>query len=357
MQTIKHQAWPDIGQFRNLIRAVKEKATFSHLDSNGDAVFDNCKPLPTLKFQGTVKLHGTNACLIIDSKQNLYFQSRERMITVQDDNAGFCRFFTDLKTSGVNLWEMVNAETLLKKISDDEEEPSDCTIRIYGEWAGGNIQKGVALNKLQKMFVIFGVKVGNLWMTPDEVASFPAMPQHNIFNVYSAPTYELTVDFNKPEIAQDQIVKLVEEVEKLCPWGAKFGVEGIGEGLVWRCVTPGWESTSYYMKTKGEKHSVSRVKTVASVDVEKVASERAFCEMAVSDARCTQMIQKVKESGVKVVDRTQMGVFLRYLYNDCVKEESDVAVGSGLDISKLGGMISTYGKQWFFKNEDKFDEL
>ena len=79
--------------------------------------------------------------------------------------------------------------------------------------------------------------------------------------------------------------------------------------------------------------------------------------MVVTEARCVQMIQKVKESGVKVVDRTQIAAFLRLVYNDVVKEETDVAIGNGIDISKMGGMISNYAKQWFFKNEDKFDEL
>jgi hypothetical protein len=33
------------------------------------------------------------------------------------------------------------------------------TITIYGEWCGGNIQKGVGITNLEKSFFIFGVKI------------------------------------------------------------------------------------------------------------------------------------------------------------------------------------------------------
>ena len=346
MQTIKHQAWPDIGQFRNMIRAVKEKATFSHLDVNGDAVFDPSKPLPILQFHGTVKLHGTNAAIGVTKDGDIWYQSRSRVITLEDDNAGFVRFWKDLEDKGFTF------KNLLSSVIHEGSE-----ILVAGEWCGGNIQKGVALNQLEKMFVIFGVKVDGEWLSPEEVSQFPMATDHNIFNVYSIETYKIEIDFNKPEIAQDKLVKLVEMIEKTCPWGKKFGVEGIGEGAVFRPIDKEWESTKLWFKVKGSDHQISHVKTLAPVDIEKVISERAFVEMVVTEARCVQMIQKVKESGVKVVDRTHLAQALRWIYNDIVKEESDVAIGNGIDISKMGGMISNYTKQWFFKNEDKFDEL
>ena len=344
MQTIKHQAWPDIGQFRNMIRAVKEKATFSHLDVNGDAVFDNCKPLPTLEFSATTKKHGTNAAIGVTVDGQVWFQSRERIVTLEDDNAGFARFWKDLESK-------FTIQDMVKHIPFTNE------ILVFGEWCGGSIQKGVALNQLPKMFVIFGVKVDGVWQTPDEVKQWKEYPEYSIYNTYSVELPTFTIDFNKPEIAQNEMVELVAKIEAECTWGKKFGVAGVGEGFVIRSITKGWEGTSFYAKLKGEKHSISKVKTIASVDIEKVASERAFCEMVVTDARCEQMIQKVKATGVKIVDRTQIGLFLKMLVGDIFKEESDVAIGNGLDIQKMGGMLSTYGKQWFFKNEDKFDEL
>ncbi len=41
--------FPSIEQFRHAVRAVRDRASF------------NGTPVPTLRFRGTVKLHGTNA--------------------------------------------------------------------------------------------------------------------------------------------------------------------------------------------------------------------------------------------------------------------------------------------------------
>ena len=58
--------FPSIEQFRNVIRHVKSKAQFVGKDENGDPVYDQSIPLPTLQFCGTVKLHGTNAGIVYD---------------------------------------------------------------------------------------------------------------------------------------------------------------------------------------------------------------------------------------------------------------------------------------------------
>jgi len=46
--------FPSIEQFRNVIRHVQTHARFVGKDENGDAIYDHSKPLPTLKFRGTV---------------------------------------------------------------------------------------------------------------------------------------------------------------------------------------------------------------------------------------------------------------------------------------------------------------
>jgi hypothetical protein len=242
MSSIKHQPWPNIGQFRNMIQAVKEKATFSHLDANGEAIFDLSKPLPVLQFQGTVKLHGTNSAIGISKEGEIWHQSRSRMITLEADNAGFARFWKDIEDKGFLFNNLINDYSLINKGSE---------VLVVGEFCGGNIQKGVALNKLPKMFVIFGVMVDGEWLSPEDVSRFPTAAAHNIFNVYGAETYNIEIDFNKLEIAQNQLVKLVEKIEKTCPWGEKFGVEGVGEGAVFRPMDKDWEKdTKLWFKVK-----------------------------------------------------------------------------------------------------------
>ena len=80
----------------------------------------------------TEKIDGTNACLIIKDGELVGCQSRNRMIVVGDDNAGFAG------------WAAVNAEALVK-LGEGYH---------YGEWAGPGIQKNP--HKLdQKTFFLF----------------------------------------------------------------------------------------------------------------------------------------------------------------------------------------------------------
>ena len=53
----EHIKYPSIEQFRNVVRAVQNKARY-YKDEDGEAAFDMTK---RLQFTGSVKLHGTNA--------------------------------------------------------------------------------------------------------------------------------------------------------------------------------------------------------------------------------------------------------------------------------------------------------
>jgi ferritin len=132
-----------------------------------------------------------------------------------------------------------------------------------------------------------------------------------------------------------------------------MGVDGVGEGIVWKCITEGWESPEFYFKVKGEKHSASKVKTLAAVDVELVASQREFAEKTVTENRCRQGIDKLREAGKKL-DRTSVGDFIKWVVADVEKEESDTAKASGLDIKKASGELTKAARMWFFKNELTF---
>ena len=53
-----HSSFTDIGQFRDVIKAVKQSAQFVRIDENGDVIVDRFAPMPVVKFRGTCKLHG-----------------------------------------------------------------------------------------------------------------------------------------------------------------------------------------------------------------------------------------------------------------------------------------------------------
>lgn len=333
----RHIPYPSIEQFRSAIHKVTCAARHAGVDANGDPVYDHTKVLPTLTYEGTVKLHGTNAAICLDrAAGEIWFQSRENIISVEKDNAGFARQFHD-KIEALN--------ELFSPIAGD-------VISIFGEWCGGSIQPNVALSKLSKRFVVFGVKVGDNWVGKDVVGNVKN-ESIGIYNIYDYPYETIEIDFNKPELAQNKLSDLTIKVEQSCPVAKAMGVDGIGEGIVWKCVTPGWESPDFYFKVKGELHSATKIKTLAAIDVELVASMREFAEKTVTENRCRQGIDKLREAG-KPLDRKSVGDFIKWIVADVEKEESDTAKASGIDIKKASGELTKSARTWFFKNELTF---
>lgn len=71
--------WPKIGQFRNAVKAMRSFCDYHQI------------PLPVVMYTGTIKVHGTNAAVRFINGE-VKFQSRNRMISVDDDNLGFARW-------------------------------------------------------------------------------------------------------------------------------------------------------------------------------------------------------------------------------------------------------------------------
>ena len=337
--------FPSIEQFRNVIRHVKTHAQYAGKDADGNVIYDQSKPIPTLKFRGTVKLHGTNAGIVYDAAtDSLTYQSRERELSLIQDNAGFMLAMMKYE----NVWRDV-AHQVTHEILPHRNVTK---VAIFGEWCGSGIQKGVALTQLPKMFIIFAVKVifddeTTQWLPVGEIDLH--LPDSNLFNIDTFPTYEIDIDFNHPELAQNKMIEITEEVEKECPVGKALGVSGIGEGVVWTCVTPGWDDSGTWFKVKGEKHSVSKVKTLAAVDVEAVATLKAFVDATVTEARLEQGLDNLVREQLKPVEMTSMGDFLRWVYNDVIKEETDTIVANGIDPKKIGGAVANVARPWFVK--------
>lgn len=334
---MKHIAYPSIEQFRNAIHKVTCKARQTGVDANGDPVYDHTKTLPTLTYEGTVKLHGTNAAIGHNREtQELWFQSRENVITLEKDNAGFVRSF-----------ENKNVLSWMKCIVCDAKQ-----VVVFGEWCGKGIQPNVAISELTKRFVVFGVKADDVWLPRDAVATIKDKVL-GIENIYDFYTERVKIDFNFPQLAQNILADLTVKVEKECPFAKSHGVSGTGEGIVWKCLDFGWEDPMFYFKVKGEAHSATKVKTLAAVDIEKVNSQREFAEKTVTENRCRQGIDKLREAGKKL-DRTSLGDFLKWVQADVEKEEADTAKASGIDLKAAGGEITKAARTWFFKSETTF---
>lgn len=213
-------------------------------------------------------------------------------------------------------------------------------IAIYGEWCGGSIQKGVALNQLPKMFVIFGVKVDDKWI---DIVRHDN--EQGIYHIEQFPTFMVDIDFNNPELIQNTLLELTMKVEELCPVGKQLGVEGIGEGIVFTSI----DNPDLKFKSKGEKHSVSKVKVLNSINEEEVNSINEFVEYSVTENRLKQGLDYMKENNIELSQKST-GEYIRWIVNDIIKEELDVIVANTIDLKKANAKISQKAREFYFNN-------
>jgi hypothetical protein len=317
--------YPSIGQFREVVKGVRLTHDFQGKDSEGEPIYEHKSRYPILKFRGTTKIHGTNASVVKYADGRLEYQSRERILSIAQDNSNF-------------MMEMMQKN--LSFLFDGVVFTDYCAV--YGEWCGGDIQKGVAINELPKMFVIFGVKVDNKWIELN-----PELQDNNqrIYNILQFGTYDIDIDFDDTSAAQDLMIKLTEEVENCCPVGKFFGVEGVGEGIVFTCV----DNPNIKFKSKGEKHSVTKVKKLNSPVPESYEEVINFVESVVTENRLQQGITYFKENMIDI-DIKNTGKFLSWITLDILKEEEDTIVTNNLNVNKVKKTIAEKARRWFINS-------
>lgn len=309
--------YTSIDQFRNVIRTVRTQHDYKGKDESDNAIYLHDSPYPTLLFKGTVKLHGTNAGIVLYKDGTIKYQSRERELSLQSDNAGFCTYMSGIDTS--SLFEGITFNDY---------------VAVYGEWCGGNIQKGVGICELPKMFVIFDLVVDGKYYSDYYLS------QHSdrIYNINDFEKYCVAIDFNNPELVQNELIELTLKVENECPVAKAMGVSGIGEGIVFTCVS----DSSIKFKSKGEKHSSSKVKVLNSVDVERINDYKEFVEYACSENRLKQGLENVES-----LDQKNTGDFIKWVANDILKEESDTLIKNNIEWKKVAGLIAKKASEFF----------
>lgn len=340
--------FPSIEQFRNVIHQVTHRARYIGNDEQGEPMYDESASLPVLTFRGSVKLHGTNAGIVwvwnpLAFEYEMQTQSRENIITPLNDNAGFSSFANTIDNNAL-------LSKIMKVFGDDLGYTPE-VVRLYGEWCGKSIQKGVAINGLDKMFVIFAIKIDNIWLK-DEQLSLVKSPEERIYNILDFPTYSISIDFNEPKLAADEMTKLVEMVEKECPVGKAFGKEGVGEGIVWVCTTEGWSQSRYWFKTKGDEHKSSGTKEKIPVDIERINSINELVDSFLTESRLLQGFTYLKENHHEF-SRKSTGVYLSWVSGDVVKEELDTIVGNGFEVKEITKSVADKARKWFFQKLDE----
>jgi len=340
------KGYPKTGQFRQVVRDVVSGARFKGMDDNGEAIIDHSAPLPKLTFCGKVKIHGTHAAVSYNpNTEEIWVQSRKNIITPTQDNAGFAYFVEARKELLLGLFREI-------QYSDVPTPSLDDTITVYGEFFGGNIQKGVAVTDLDRAFAIFSVKCGEEWVrNPSPYEGIGGLNANRIFMCSQFGEYFLSIDFANPEASTPKLVDITMKVEEECPVGKFFGVEGVGEGVVW---TAFHEGQKYIFKVKGEKHVITcggRIKKLkVAISPEKMESIQEFVGYAVTEGRLAQAIENVFTMEGKEPDVKGMGAFLKWMMTDILAEEVDVMVENGLEPKEIGKFVSNKAKTWFFEN-------
>jgi len=337
MENVSHAAtkYPSTGQFRQVVKYVQDITRYKGKDENNAPIFDMGAEMPVVEYIGTVKIHGTNGSLVMFEDGKIYCQSKERMLAFGCDNAGF---WEAMRHADLNALFGIVKERYYEIHGCEAPYP----IRISGEWAGGNIQKGVAVNGVEKFFAIFGIQCGEEWELIENYDDVKD-PDSQIYNILQFKHYSITIDFNRPAEIQNKLIELTEQVEMECPVGLFFGQTGIGEGVVWKpridrrlAATP-----SSWFKVKGDKHSSSKVKKLASVDTEKLESIKEFVEYAVTESRLEQGVGEVG------LDITKVGEFIGWINRDIFKEEMDTLKDNKLEMRDIGKEVSNVARKWY----------
>jgi hypothetical protein len=308
-----------IGQYRNVVKTIVghfQKIQSPHL-------------IPTLSFMGTVKLHGTNAG-VRRFHGKFQPQSRENILSVDADNYGFARFIEEIPKDDLNA------------LFDEFSDHPDGDITLYGEWIGKGIQDTVAISELpEKEWVLFKAKVNGEYVDLHDYNVFDV--KNRIRNIYEIPFYRITIDFKHPEQAIPEIEKLTLDVEHECPWGKARGISGIGEGIVWSCVERPRDSDLFF-KTKGGAHSKTKVKKVATIDIERVNNINALIDVVLTNGRL--------EQGIDVLVN-QMKLDLDPV-NDVMKEEMDTITENGFEWKDLAKQVTNRTREFFFAKMNEF---
>lgn len=331
--------FPSIESFKVLIREVTQDIRYAGKDEAGNVIFNN-NPLPNLTFIGTTKIHGTNGSIVYEKKTDeILAQSRNRKLTIDHDNNGFCAYVLKYEY----YWKM-----LCREIINDYDR-----IVIFGEWIGPGIQSGVAVSKLpKKIFVVFSIffqnKETEFWVDTLDLAKYlpNCLDSFDAYNITEFGTWFVDIDFNSPELIQNTLIDITNTIEVECPVGKYFGISGVGEGIVF---SHNLVNKIYRFKVKGEKHSNSKVKCLAPINEEEYKNVRDFAENYVTESRLLQGIQWMTEMNI-AVDIKHLGAYIKWVTGDVFKEEINNIAENDLDAKKVAKEISNIAREFFMKN-------
>ncbi|MDY6786300.1 MAG: hypothetical protein SW833_27895 [Cyanobacteriota bacterium] len=201
-------------------------------------------------------------------------------------------------------------------------------------------------------------RVAKLEVEPDKIRD--VVPNHP--DIFILPFYgdSITLDFSDKEQLKaraEVFNQMVQAVETSDPWVKEtFGVEGIGEGLVFypemhapqngssRDLSLEFSFSELLFKAKGEKHQAVKTKKPVQIDPEKVRTVGEFVNLFVTSAR---LEQGVTEACAGEFDIKKMGNFLQWLSNDVKKESVAELERAQLIWKDVSKPVMNAAREWY----------
>lgn len=304
---------------------------------------------PVLTFRATVKVHGTNGGLVKYEDGSIKFQSRERELTPEDDNMGFAAFMSKIGTSTLDEMLFKPLESKLSESGVKVEYP----LAIFGEFAGTGVTKKVSVSKLPVFFMVFSAHHGELventknWVS-DDILGTVKLADRRIFNALDFPVLKIDIDFKNPKPALELAEQETAKIDKVCPVGLVLGKEGTGEGLVWVCITPGYENNRYWFKTKGDSHKQNKTRSETDTSDESYSAVKALVEEYLTESRLERGIAHLHEKGISLT-QANTGQFVQFVCSDIVKDSQAALTASNIDEKAVFKTASKPCAQWYFK--------
>ena len=330
----RHFRWFKIQSYENMAKGIKRYVTSS---GKTEAAHQT--------YRAKIKLHGTNAAVVITPECEVYAQSRGRILTPENDNYNFATWVKDAKIPWENLL-------------------GGKTVIIFGEWSGQGVNDGCAIHQAKyRFFAIFSIQVigeeTNFIMTdPQNITTW--LKQHSCEHpeLHVLPWYGKPFDigfFQDNLESVDYLNEMVAIVEQQDPWAKKIlGLDGIGEGIVCYPYDPNktlWptEIIDYYIfKAKGEKHRVS--KQCRAVDPSKVPSndELEWARTFTTEARLAQGLEEITKGDIGEIHIKNTGKFIGWISQDVYAEHKPELEEANLEWKRVAKLISKIAKDWYF---------
>ena len=179
-----------------------------------------------INLRGRIKLHGTNGCVLQHQQRQRSVFSRNRELSVENDNAGFASFVANRAVAFDGIFDRLS-ERIASGGGEASSDPEKDGIAIVGEFCGGGIQKHVALTKFEKMFVVFAVRVDGVWR--DDLVGLCGGFDPAILEISAFPEYRVTIDLDDERVGKDYIDATTSAIDATCPFAKELAWRRIRE--------------------------------------------------------------------------------------------------------------------------------